>query len=285
MTVTVPAYAKINLFLDIVSVREDGYHNILSLMQGVDLCDTVTVTYSENTEKSIEVTCNDPRVPTDQSNLVCKAAAAFPVCGKIQIHIEKQIPMEAGLAGGSADAAATLIALNKLTGEKFTIAELQSIGARLGADIPFCIVGGAALVSGIGDVMIPVDKMPRYPIVIAKKGEGMSTPLAYKTLDQRYDSFTNYSPRKDLLSCLENGAQPLSDYCRGLFNLFETVVEPLRPCVSELKKLFLANGAAGAMMSGSGTSVFGIFENEENAKKALAAAISLGAEAHLCYPL
>ena len=286
MNVTVNGYAKINLFLDIVSLRENGYHNILSLMQRISLCDTVSVNFTAGDEKSITVTCDDPRVPTGTDNLVYKAANVFPLIGKIEIHIEKRIPMSAGLAGGSADAAATLIALNTLASNKLSDDELKALGAKLGADIPFCIEGGAAIVTGIGEVMTPTAKMPHLPIVIAKMGEGMSTPQAYRALDQRFDSFRGYEPKEALLSLLTDAKdrENVDTYCQGLFNIFEAVVEPIRPAVTELKQTMLRFGAKGAMMSGSGTSVFGIFRSEEEAREAVSELIRMGAEAHLCYP-
>ena len=287
MTVTVPAYAKINLFLDIESLRSNGYHNIISVMQRVSLHDDITVTYAQSENKTIEVYCNNSNIPSDKSNLVYKAADIFPICGKISINIEKRIPVSAGLAGGSADAAATLIALNKLSENKLTTDELCVLGARLGADVPFCIKGGACLVKGIGEILEEIPSMPSFPIVIAKKGDGMSTPAAYGALDVKYDRFALYRPHSEHCDILlDNDLNPdAKTYCKGLFNIFESVVEPERPAVTELKSIMISKGATGSMMSGSGTSVFGIFENEDDAKNALKALIECGADAHLCYPM
>ena len=287
MTVTVPAYAKINLFLDIESLRDNGYHNIISIMQLVDLNDDLEVSFHEDSEKSITVFCDNSTIPCDKSNLVYKAADLFPVRGKIEIKISKRIPISAGLAGGSADAAATLIALNKLSGNKLSTDELCKIGANLGADVPFCIKGGACLVKGIGEILTPVDSMPRFPIVIAKKGEGMSTPAAYKALDNKFNNFANYTPNTKFCDILFNDSSRLSagEYCNGLFNIFESVVEPQRPAVTKLKNVMIEHRAKGSIMSGSGTSVFGIFESEADAQKALTALKNSGADAHLCYPL
>ncbi len=287
MTVTIPAYAKINLFLDIESLRDNGYHNIISIMQSVSLHDDITVSYSSDDVKSISVFCDNFDIPCDKSNLVYKAADIFPAIGKINVNICKRIPVSAGLAGGSADAAATLIALNEATGNRLSEDELCALGARLGADVPFCIKKGACLVEGIGEKLTPVASMPRFPIVIAKKGEGMSTPAAYKALDVRFDNFTDYSPNTGRCDILFDSDSRLNakSFCAGLFNIFETVVEPQRPAVTELKEIMLSSNAAGAMMSGSGTSVFGIFNNETDAKDALTALKACGAEAHLCYPL
>ena len=287
MTVTVPAYAKINLFLDIDSIRENGYHNILSVMQSVSLHDDITVSYSDGAEKNITVFCNNSDIPCDKSNLVYKAADIYPVCGNIVINIEKRIPVSAGLAGGSADAAATLIALNQICGYKLSIEELCAIGAKLGADVPFCIKRGACIVEGIGEILNPIESMPTFPIVIAKKGEGMSTPAAYKALDVKFNDFVDYTVNMEHYNALfdKENRERAESYCRALFNIFETVVECERPAVTELKRIMLDCGAAGAMMSGSGTSVFGIFANEETAKSAREALIACGADAYVCYPM
>ena len=287
MTVSIPAYAKINLFLDVCSVRENGYHNILSIMQRIDLHDTVTVSFEKNNEKHITVTCDDPRVPCDSNNLAYKAAHIFPIVGRINIHIEKCIPMSAGLAGGSADAAATLLALNSLSEAPLSMDELCTLGARLGADVPFCIAGKACLVEGIGEIMTPIASMPRYPIVIAKMGDGMSTPAAYRALDHKFDVFENYTPREELCRSLITASEFISanDFCKNLFNIFENVVEPIRPCVSQIKSIMMEQGASGAMMSGSGTSVFGIFASESTARRVVEKLTDIGADAHVCYPL
>lgn len=286
MTVTVLGYAKINLFLDIRSLRSDGYHNILSIMQSVDLHDTVTVSYLPDKNKSIFLSCNSSDVPCDSKNLAYRAADIYPINGNITININKRIPMSAGLAGGSADAAATLIALNSISDSPMSTDELCALGAKLGADVPFCIKGGACLVEGIGEVMTPISSMPRLPLVIAKKGEGMSTPAAYRALDVKYNHFENYSLNQEKYQIIvdPNKADDNGVFCDGLFNVFESVVEPERPYVTEIKQTMIKNGAIGAMMSGSGTSVFGIFRVESDAERALAELRSKGADAHICYP-
>ncbi len=287
MTVTVSANAKINLFLDVDSIRSNGYHNILSVMQSVSLHDDISVSFKSADEKKITVFCSNSDIPCDKSNLVWKAADIFPAVGEIEVKIHKRIPVSAGLAGGSADAAATLIALNKLCGEKLSIDELCAIGARLGADVPFCIKKGACIVEGIGEILTPTRSMPRFPIVIAKKGEGMSTPAAYKALDEKYNNFVGYCVEKEYFDILfkEENRENAGAFCRGLFNIFESVVEPQRLAVTELKGIMISCGSKGAMMSGSGTSVFGIFDSEDDARTACEALRLCGAEAHLCYPI
>ncbi len=287
MTVTKFAYAKINLFLDIESRRDDGYHNILSLMQRISLKDTISVSIEPAATKTIEVTCSDSTIPCGEKNLAYKAADIYPIpSGKILINIDKVIPSSAGLAGGSADAAATLLALNELSGDKLSLSELCALGAKLGADLPFCITGGACLVEGIGDILTTTDPMPDFPIVVAKKGEGMSTPAAYRALDEKYDNFVGYDAHKELLDKLTKTNEPISahEYCERLFNIFEDVVEPERPDVTFIKDTMLSCGAAGAMMSGSGTSVFGIFDCETSAEATVETLRKQGADAYLCYP-
>ena len=287
MKVSVKAYAKINLFLDITSLRADKYHNIVSFMQSVGLHDIVTVEYLPSDAKSISISCSVADVPTDRSNIAYRAAELFPInSGNISIHIQKNIPMSAGLAGGSTDAAAVLVALNRLLGDKLSKHELKKIGSALGADIPFCIEGGACIAQGIGEELVATTSMPRLPLVVAKLGEGMSTPLAYKTLDEKYNNFTCYSPKLkmlDILTKTESSPSP-HEYCEGFYNIFEDVVENARPDVTKVKNIMIQSGAIRAMMSGSGTSVFGIFEREENAKVAVSELKNIGADAHLCYP-
>lgn len=286
MKTSVNAYAKINLFLDMVSRRDDGYHNILSVMQSVTLHDVVTVEYTAGESTEITITCNADAVPADQSNLGYKAATRFPYAnGIINIHIDKNIPVSAGLAGGSADAAAVLLALNELCGNPMTLDELKDLGATLGADVPFCIECGTRLVEGIGDKISDFAPMPNYPIVIAKKGEGMSTPAAYRMLDERFDNFSSYTPHKEHLSKLtQSNSSDIYSYCSGIYNLFEQVVEPLRADVTLIKKTMNGCGAINTTMSGSGTSVFGIFNRAESAEVALLRLKDLGADAHICYP-
>ena len=284
MKASVLAHAKINLFLDINSKRDNGYHNIVIIMHTISLCDNVTVDIEKSDEKTIFVSCDDTAVPCGNDNLVYKAAMLYPISGKISIHITKRIPMSAGLAGGSADAAATLIALNQLSDKPLETEELCGIGARLGADIPFCIKKGACLVEGIGEILTPIDPMPMYPMVIARDGEGMSTPLAYRQLDEKYNDFIDYSANYPCLEILKNKKGSAEEFCLGLYNIFESVVEEQRPAVSRIKKTMVDHGACGALMSGSGTSVFGIFENEEDAEKCAFRLKEQGATAHVCFP-
>ena len=285
MKISLNAYAKINLFLDIVSLREDKYHNILSIMQSVGLHDVITVDYdSSHEKKEIKIICDNEKIPCDERNLAYKAADLLLEYGRVTITIEKNIPSEAGLAGGSADAAATLVALNQLLGNKYSLDELKAIGKKLGADIPFCIEGGCCIVEGIGDKMTKCSPMPKHPLVIARMGEGMSTPYAYRKLDEKFNNFENYIPNSKNFDILLDSTKPLESYCQGLFNIFEDVVESECQTITEIKEVLINNGAYGSLMTGSGTAVFGIFDNAEKANIAAEKLKNIGAFACVCYP-
>ena len=287
MKISVNAHAKINLFLDIVSLREDKYHNILSIMQSVGLHDAITVDYdASHKEKEIKIVCDNEKIPCDERNLAYKAADLLLECGHVTITIEKNIPSEAGLAGGSADAAATLVAINQILGNKYSFDELKALGKHLGADIPFCIEGGCCIVEGIGDKMTKCPPMPKLPLVIARMGEGMSTPLAYRKLDEKFNNFNDYSPKREKIDILVSAesAADIQDYCKGFFNIFEDVVEAERPAITEIKAILKNHGAIGTLMSGSGTAVFGAFENESSAYQANEELKKTGATSFICYP-
>ena len=283
------ANAKINLCLDVTSRRENGYHELYSIMQTVTLSDRITVeiTPSEQTEIRLSATGND-QMPLDRRNLAWRAAELFleriSRTARVEIEIEKHIPMAAGLAGGSADAAAVLRALNHLLATPLTTEELCALGARLGADVPFCIVGGCAIAEGIGEILTPHKGLSDQPLVVACMGEGVSTPWAYGELDRKYGNFVearNAEDGKMLASLLESGADT-DALCAAFYNLFEFVVPAVQPCVEPLKAIMRALGARGAMMSGSGPSVFGVFETSEAAEAACAELQKMGAAAFVC---
>lgn len=284
------AYAKINTYLNVVSKRPDGYHNIVSIMQTVSLCDVLHIDFAsgENTEIELKIIGSDA-LSNGRENLAWRAAEAFLQksgrSGKVKITIEKNIPMAAGLAGGSADAAAVLRALYSLCGAPFPRSELYSLGATLGADIPFCIRGGSCLVKGIGEELWEAPPMPMGNIVIARIGEGVSTPKAYGALDEKYGNFQDTTEdlrHREILDCWSSG--DLFRSCENFFNIFEDVVEEERPWVKRLKSIMREHGAICAMMSGSGPSVFGIFSSVENAKKACAHLQIIGVPVFLCSP-
>ena len=285
------ANAKINLYLNVVGRRENGYHNIVSLMQSVSMCDLVTVAFKPSAHTSIRLTASgNDAMPTDCRNLAWRAAELFLSqvgrSGEVTVSIEKHIPMAAGLAGGSSDAAAVLRALNRLCGAPLSTEELCALGARLGADIPFCIVGGCALVTGIGEGLESLPDMPEVPLVVACMGEGVSTPWAYGRLDELYDGFSKADGSdtryQAILSAFGDGR--VNDACEGFYNLFEEVVPSVQPYVDRIKAVMDAGGAIRSMMSGSGPSVFGVFPSTETATLAARELQKMGASAFVCHP-
>ncbi|MBQ2999873.1 MAG: 4-(cytidine 5'-diphospho)-2-C-methyl-D-erythritol kinase [Clostridia bacterium] len=288
--VQVLGYAKINLHLDITGRRDDGYHTVNTVMQTVSLSDEVTLTLRE--DEKVFATCNVGGVPDDEKNLAVRAAlllrAALEKSFGVEIQIKKAIPMAAGLAGGSADAAATLVGLNRLLGEPCSLEQLCEIGSQLGADVPFCIVGGTRFADGKGDVLHAFPQMPDCSVVIACEGEGVSTPWAYRRLDECFGNFSEtfgYVPKsiEPLKQALED--KNLRGIAGTMFNIFEAPVLAERPVATELRSIFLSSGALGAMMSGSGPSVFAIFPSEESANHAIDRLRAKGYRGFLCRPI
>lgn len=307
LNLTVDAHAKINLFLDVTARRPDGYHEIAGVMQAVSLCDRVTVGLTEpvgrhlcvlgptpGMAESITLTCTEPSLPTDRGNLAWRAAEAFFSatgygCRRLTIHIDKHIPAAAGLAGGSTDAAAVLVALNRLFDSPLSTEALCGVGVKLGADVPFCIAGGARITEGIGEKLTPVRPLGDCQILIACGGEGVSTPAAYAALDGAYGNFSPaaYTPRRAQLTTLTAAleAGDVAGVCGSAFNLFESVVLPLRPVAREIRETLEAAGAVTALMSGSGPSVFGIFLEEDSVCRARRALEARGIPAWVCTPV
>ena len=285
------ANAKINLYLNVISKRENGYHNIVSLMQTVSLCDLVSVEFRPSAHTQITLRASgNAAMPTDCRNLAWRAAEKYLEAtgqsGEVLISIEKHIPMAAGLAGGSADAAAVLRALNRLCGSHLSVEALCELGGKLGADVPFCIVGGGALVEGIGERLTQIDSMPGSILVVACMGEGVSTPIAYAKLDDTYCNFTSPAPKdprvERLLCAIKAG--DLSGSYGDLFNLFEEVVPQMQGEVDKVKDCMVGHGALRAMMSGSGPSVFGVFPDSLSAQAACEAIKAMGGQAFVCHP-
>ncbi len=265
MEIKVKAYAKINLMLDIVAARTDGYHDLFMIMQSIGIYDTVTVTQTKS--KKITISCTEKGIPLDETNIAFKAADAFFKAAKIKnnginIDIVKRIPHAAGLAGGSADGAGVLVALNELTGAGFTEDELCSIGVKIGADVPFCIRGGTLLAQGIGDVLNKVKPLRKCYILIAKPDVGVNTAYAYRRFDQCGKVHT---PDKFGMLCAMQG-RDLADIAGRMENVFEQFIDVVNKV--DIKNIMRDNGALGVCMSGSGPTVFGIFDNKENAVNA-----------------
>ncbi len=282
-SIKLEAFAKINLFLEVCEKRPDSYHNIDSIMQSVTLCDIVTVKKTNDI-----ILSNTANLPNDSSNLAYKAAKLFfeytGIKSGAEIHIEKNIPISAGLAGGSTDAAAVLKGLNAVYSSRIDEDTLCELGAKLGADVPFCIKGGTFQTKGVGNIFTPCRALPDCRIVISKKGEGVSTPYAYGEIDKlRLNNSTPFKTSTNIISALSES--DITNICDNVYNIFETVVCPLRPLVDEQKQILNKHNALCSLMSGSGPSVFGIFLNNKDAESALAELQEFGATAYLCNPI
>ncbi len=284
----IAAPAKINLYLEVVSRREDGYHEILSIMQTVSLCDEITIEVAD--KSGIELVCDDDRLPTDRGNIAYRAAELFMKyadikCG-IKICLRKSIPAAAGLAGGSADAAAVLRGLNKIFNYPFKADMLCDMASSLGADVPFCVKGGCMCAEGIGEKLTVLPCMPDCYIVIACPDERVSTPAAYSELDRIYDNFKNINFDKSDYYVAEAALcqKSLDGLCKKMYNVFEEIHKD-RQDISELKSIMTDSGAIKAMISGSGPSVFGIFDDMNSASLAAARIEARGYTAYTCHPI
>lgn len=265
------AKAKINLTLDILDRRPDGYHEIETVMQTLQLHDYVAFSPAEG---GIFLTCDHPEVPAGEDNLVHRAARLLiEYTGKkggAKIHLQKNIPVAAGLAGGSADAAAALKGLHRLWGLGLTAGELMVLGARLGADVPFCLSGGTALARGKGEALEPLPRLQGLGVVLVKPPFGVSTARAYQLYDQmggdaRPDQRDRPDNRAMLAAVAKKDAGAIG---RLLANVFEPVIAGVYPEIRDIKKGLLEAGALGASLSGSGPTVFGLWTNKEQAQKA-----------------
>lgn len=258
------APAKINLTLDVTGKREDGYHTIESIMQTITLFDEVTL---EKTAEGIELMCNKSYLPLNEKNTAYKSAALFfeetGTKGGISININKKIPGRAGMGGGSADAAAVLIGMNKLYGTGLSREKLMEMGAKIGADVPFCIIGGTCRCEGIGEICTRVSPMPNCFIVICKPAVGMSTPKAYAQID-KHELKSSGATDKMAAALKEKN---LENIAAVVSNQFDSAMR--LKLVQIIKKKLVNKGALTAMMTGSGSAVYGIFEDEAVAKKAM----------------
>lgn len=282
MKIEVKAYAKINLLLDIVATRKDGYHDLFMIMQSVGIYDTVTV--SKQKGKKITLSCNIASIPTDEKNIAYKAALAFFDYCKIKdrgIHIDiiKRIPHAAGLAGGSADGAAVIKALNEIYKTELSDKELCKIGVNVGADVPFCITGGTLLSQGIGEVLNPVKPLRKCFIVFAKPEFGVNTGYAYKQFDTEGKVHT--PDKLGMLYAMQS--RDLALICSKMENVFEQFIEV--PNRIDMKQIMRDNNALGTCMSGSGPTVFGIFGNKEDAQKAAEQLKQFAKDICVCTPV
>lgn len=260
------ALAKINLGLDVTGCREDGYHLVRMIMQTVHLFDSIQMVKTEN--PGIQLTTNMRFLPADEHNLAYKAAKIimeeFAVTQGIRIHIRKCIPVAAGLAGGSTDAAAVLYGMNQLFALKLTAKELAQRGLTIGADVPYCLMRGTALAEGIGEKLTRLPAVPRCPVVIAKPGISVSTAWVYQHLV--LDAQTQHPDINSLLKDIRKG--DLQQMASHMGNLLEDVTIKEYPVIAQIKDFLNRHGALNALMSGSGPTVFALFEQLEGARSA-----------------
>jgi len=284
------ACAKINLFLDIVSCREDGYHQLNSVMQQISLVDQLSVEVGAPNGEIVLYT-DGRKSENPEKNLIWRGANAFFSAigerNELTIHLKKNIPMQAGLGGGSADCAAILHGLNCFWGNPLSAEELCTIGTALGADVPFCLQGGTLRAEGIGEVLSPLPAMPDCFILVAMGKETMPTPLAFAQLDEMYDRFSEREPHdadyRAVCRALETG-----DLCllgRGMYNIFEDAVFARHSVLRDRLDLMRNMGAEGVRMSGSGAAVFGLFTDEKAAYHAAEEMRLCGCGAWVCTPL
>ncbi len=261
----IKAYAKINLLLDITGKRCNGYHDIATVMQTIDLYDTV---YVDIVSKSgIEITCTADNIPTDQTNIAYKAAYIMLNESKLQcgvkIHIDKKIPSAAGLAGGSSDGAAVICALNRLLGLNYKNEKLFMLSAAAGADIPYCIIGSTALCEGIGEIITPLNSFDGRTVLIVKPPIDVSTKWVYNTYDETDESKIIHP---DLQMFIQTYQGNFKDAAKYTGNVLEYVTISKYPVISQIKDKMYGFGAEFSMMSGSGPTVFGIYQNDTDAK-------------------
>ncbi len=276
------AYAKINLALDVIRKREDGYHDVCMIMQNLDLYDTLTFTVenintpqktcsseaNSDNQPQITITTNKEGIPTDERNLIYKAIQLmfdkYDIKAKIHVNLEKNIPVEAGMAGGSTDCAATLHAVNELFNLNLETQTLMELGVKLGADVPFCVLAKTALSEGIGEVLTPITGLFNCYVLVVKPPIGVSTATVYKNL--KINELDHHPDVPGMVVALTLG--DLEQISSRMENVLESVTVNLHPEIEQLKTIMKENGALNAIMSGSGPTVFGLFTSKELAENA-----------------
>lgn len=257
------SYAKINLTLDVLGRRDNGYHDVEMIMQTVSLFDLIVI---DKTYDYINVSTNLKYLPCNEKNIAYKAAKLFfehtKINGGAKIIIHKNIPVAAGLAGGSGNAAAVLVALNLLYNANLSDEELCDLGTRLGADVPYCIMGGTYVASGIGEILTPIEPMKKTTILLVKPPISVSTQVIYEQIDSA--NVLKHPDTEAMKKAIADG--DLSEISNNLCNVMEIVTENEYPEIAGIKKKMILNGASGSLMSGSGPTVFGIFDDYEKAK-------------------
>lgn len=264
--IKIKAYGKINLGIDVLRKREDGYHDVSMIMQTVDLYDSLSI--EKSNLKSISLNSNSSFMPTDHNNIVHKATDLFRqhfnITQGVNIHIEKNIPVAAGLGGGSADAAASLIALNQLFKTNASQDDLMHLGVQIGADVPFCILKGTALSEGIGEILTPLAPIPSCYILLVNPNISVSTPFVYNNLVLDHKVVhPNIAAMKEAIAI-----GSLKSLAKFMGNILETVTINQYPIIKNIKDRMIKEGALVSLMSGSGSTVFSIFEDKTTAKKA-----------------
>ncbi len=260
------AYAKINIGLDVLRRRADGYHEVKMIMQTVDIYDELVL--ERRKEPGIELRMDNSELPSGGDNLICRAADLLfrekKITEGVNISLTKRIPIAAGMAGGSADAAAALRGLNELFDMGYSLKELQALGVGLGADIPYCLAGGTMLSEGIGEILTPLPAPPAAHLVIAKPDINVSTAFVYGNLHA--DRLAWHPDIDGMIVALQKG--DLDGITDRLGNVLETVTVKAHPVIEQIKELLRKQGAENALMSGSGPTVFGIFKEKETAARA-----------------
>lgn len=279
MKTTIKAYAKINLMLDILSRLDNGYHDLFMIMQSVSLYDEITVEKTKS--KAIEISCSVAEIPTDERNIAFKAAKAFFAFNNIEdigihIHIEKNIPHAAGLAGGSADGAAVIVALDKLFDTQLKEKDIIEIGKKVGADVPFCAIGGTMLAQYTGTVLSHLPDLKLPYIIIVKPQQDVSTAAAYSAFDTA-ERVRHLDKTAMLRAVIESDNKTLYSKVDNVFEQFIDVDDRVI-----IKDIMRRHAAKCACMSGSGPSVFGIFENEKEAESCLEELKNSFAQSYLC---
>ncbi|MEG2000180.1 MAG: 4-(cytidine 5'-diphospho)-2-C-methyl-D-erythritol kinase [Evtepia sp.] len=268
-TLTRKAYAKVNLTLDVLGKRPDGFHDMRMVMQAVTLSDTITLRLGEG--EGIRAKTNKNFLPRDDKNLAVIAALRFyeaieKTPAGLLIDIKKRIPVCAGTAGGSSDAAAVLHGLNELTGAGFTVKQLMELGLKIGADVPYCVMGGTALAEGKGEILTPLRPLPHCFFVLCKPKFSVPTPELFKQLDKH--KIQSRPDTDGLLSALEKGNLP--DVARRMYNVFEVALSARRQKqIREIRHALMQAGALGATMSGTGPTVLGLFDRRDLAERAV----------------
>lgn len=263
--IEIKAYAKINPAIDIIKKRTDGYHEVQMIMQSVELHDKVIL---NKTEREIIVKCDNPQVPEGEKNIAYRAAKImfdkYNIQSGISIEIIKNIPISAGMAGGSSDAAAVIKGINQLFELKLHIDEQEKIALSIGADVPFCLMGGTVMAEGIGEKLTKISQLRPVDILIVKPKIDVSTKWVYENF--KIENVQNRPNINEIINSIKE--DNIEKFAKNMVNVLETVTAKKYPIIDYIKDIMMKNGAKGSIMSGSGSAVFGMFSDKENAKKA-----------------